>query len=63
MILEPQKTYALIFGNEVKGVQQAVVNASDGVVEIPPFGTNHSLNISVSAGVVVCDCWKKLSAF
>ena len=63
MILEPQKTYALIFGNEVKGVQQAVVNASDGVVEIPQFGTKHSLNISVSAGVVVWDFWKKLSAF
>ena len=63
MILEPQKTYTLIFGNEVKGVQQAVVNASDGVVEIPQFGTKHSLNISVSAGVVVWDFWKKLSAF
>ncbi len=63
MTLAPQKTYALIFGNEVKGVQQTVVNASDGVVEIPQFGTKHSLNISVSAGVVVWDFWKKLSAF
>ena len=63
MTLSPQKTYALIFGNEVKGVQQTVVNASDGVVEIPQFGTKHSLNISVSAGVVVWDFWKKLSAF
>lgn len=63
MTLAPQKTYAFIFGNEVKGVQQTVVNASDGVVEIPQFGTKHSLNISVSAGVVVWDFWKKLSAF
>ena len=63
MSLHPETTYALIFGNEVKGVQQAVVNESDGVVEIPQFGTKHSLNISVSAGVVVWDFWKKLSAF
>ena len=63
MTLAPQKTYAVIFGNEVKWVQQTVVNASDGVVEIPQFGTKHSLNISVSAGVVVWDFWKKLSAF
>ena len=63
MSLQPETTYALIFGNEVKGVQQAVVNESDGVVEIPQFGTKHSLNISVSAGVVVWDFWKKLSAF
>ncbi|MDB9795171.1 RNA methyltransferase [Flavobacteriaceae bacterium] len=63
MLLQPETTYALIFGNEVKGVQQAVVNESDGVVEIPQFGTKHSLNISVSAGVVVWDFWKKLSAF
>ena len=63
MSFQPETTYALIFGNEVKGVQQAVVNESDGVVEIPQFGTKHSLNISVSAGVVVWDFWKKLSAF
>ena len=44
---------AVIFGNEVKGVQQKVVTASDAVIEIPQFGTKHSLNISVSVGVVV----------
>jgi tRNA G18 (ribose-2'-O)-methylase SpoU len=44
---------ALIFGNEVKGVQQAAVDACDMVLEIPQFGTKHSLNISVSAGVVL----------
>jgi 23S rRNA (guanosine2251-2'-O)-methyltransferase len=40
-----------IFGHEVKGVQQEIVNNSDFCVEIPQFGTKHSLNISVSAGV------------
>lgn len=53
------KKYALIFGNEVKGVSQEVVNACDGVLEIPQFGTKHSLNISVSVGVVVWDFWSK----
>lgn len=54
-------TYALVFGNEVKGVTQEAVTASDSVIEIPQFGTKHSLNISVSAGVVVWDFWTKLS--
>ena len=40
-------------GNEVKGVKQEVVNASDGCIEIPQFGTKHSLNVSVTAGIVV----------
>ncbi len=53
------KTYALVFGNEVKGVSQEVVSASDKVIEIPQFGTKHSLNISVSAGVVIWDFWSK----
>ena len=52
--------YALVFGNEVKGVSQKVVNASDNVIEIPQFGTKHSLNISVSCGVVVWDVFSKL---
>ena len=56
------ETIALIFGNEVKGVSQEVVNASDTVLEIPQFGTKHSLNISVSAGVVVWDLWSKQNA-
>lgn len=55
-----EKKHALIFGNEVKGVSQAVVSASDQVVEIPQLGTKHSLNISVSVGVVVWDVFKKL---
>lgn len=59
---EPNTKYALIFGNEVKGVAQNVVSASDYVIEIPQFGTKHSLNISVSCGVVVWDLFSKLSA-
>jgi len=58
--IQPNKTYAVIFGNEVKGVQQEVVSASDAVVEIPQYGTKHSLNIAVSAGVVLWDLFVKL---
>ncbi|AWX45177.1 23S rRNA (guanosine(2251)-2'-O)-methyltransferase [Flagellimonas maritima] len=52
---------ALIFGNEVKGVSQEVVSVSDVVLEIPQFGTKHSLNISVSAGIAIWDIWAKFS--
>ena len=52
--------YALVFGNEVKGVAQHVVSASDVILEIPQFGTKHSLNISVSFGVVIWDLFCKL---
>jgi len=58
--LESTAKYAVIFGNEVKGVQQAVVSQSDLVVEIPQFGTKHSLNISVSVGVVIWDMATKI---
>ena len=60
VVLEKDKTYAVIFGNEVKGVSQKVVSDSDMVIEIPQYGTKHSLNISVSAGVVVWDLFCKL---
>ena len=50
---EAGKKYALILGSEVGGVSQAVVDASDGTLEVPQFGTKHSLNISVCAGVVL----------
>ena len=50
---------AVVFGNEVEGVSQDVVNASDAVIEIPQFGTKHSLNISVSAGMVVWELAKQ----
>jgi 23S rRNA (guanosine2251-2'-O)-methyltransferase len=52
--------YALVFGNEVKGVAQEAVSKCDGVIEIPQLGTKHSLNISVSAGIVVWDVFRKL---
>ena len=51
---------ALVFGNEVKGVQQSVVNNCDGAIEIPQYGTKHSFNISVSAGIVLWDLVYKL---
>lgn len=57
--IESNQKYVIIFGNEVKGVQQKVVSASDFCIEIPQFGTKHSLNISVSAGVVLWDLFKK----
>ena len=47
------KKYAVVFGNEVKGVRQEVVDSSDGCLEIPQFGTKHSLNVSVTAGIVI----------
>ena len=62
LTVNADKKYALVFGNEVKGVSQEVVNASHTVVEIPQYGTKHSLNISVSAGVVVWDLWSKWNA-
>ena len=61
-LVDVQEKVALVFGNEVKGVSQEVVSASDVVLEIPQFGTKHSLNISVSAGIVVWDVWSKLNA-
>lgn len=48
-----QSKYAVILGNEVKGVQQQVVDACDGCLEIPQFGTKHSLNVSVTAGIII----------
>ena len=58
--VEPNTKYALVFGNEVKGVAQDVVSTSNAVIEIPQFGTKHSLNISVSCGIVVWDVFSKL---
>lgn len=60
-IPEVGKKYAVVFGNEVKGVQQDVVTASDYCVEIPQYGTKHSFNISVSVGIVLWDMFKKLT--
>ena len=52
--------YALILGNEVKGVHQEVVDASDGCIEIPQYGTKHSLNVSTTAGIVIWEFTKRL---
>ena len=57
---EPNTTYALVFGHEVKGVSQEVVTASDVVLEIPQHGTKHSLNVSVSVGLVVWQLFTSL---
>ena len=54
------KKLAVVFGNEVKGVQQEVVSNSDYCIEIPQYGTKHSLNISVSCGVVLWDLFNKI---
>ncbi len=59
--VEKNKKYALIFGNEVFGVSQEAVSQCDGCIEIPQLGTKHSLNISVSAGIVVWDLFQKLN--
>ncbi|MFC0521385.1 RNA methyltransferase [Mesonia maritima] len=59
---EKEKKYAVIFGNEVKGVQQEIVSASHQVIEIPQFGSKHSLNISVSVGVVLWDLFAKMKS-
>lgn len=54
---KPTKPIALVFGNEVYGVEQDVINQSDAVIEIPQFGTKHSFNVSVSMGIVL---WEML---
>jgi len=57
---EKDQKLALVFGNEVKGVQQSVVDICHGAIEIPQYGTKHSFNISVSAGIVLWDLVYKL---
>lgn len=56
----PGRRYALILGNEVKGVRQDVVDAADGALEIPQYGTKHSLNVSVTAGIVMWEMERQL---
>jgi tRNA G18 (ribose-2'-O)-methylase SpoU len=58
-IPEKEKKYALVFGNEVHGVDQEVIDHCDMCVEIPQFGTKHSFNIAVSAGIVMWELYKK----
>jgi tRNA G18 (ribose-2'-O)-methylase SpoU len=58
--VKKDQKYALVFGNEIYGVSQEAVALCDGCIEIPQLGTKHSLNISVSAGIVVWDLFKKM---
>ena len=53
--------YAIVMGNEVKGVQQEVIDHSHGCIEIPQYGTKHSLNVSVTTGIIIWDFFKQLS--
>ena len=59
---KPEKRYALVFGNEVNGVRQQVVDLCDGAIEIPQRGTKHSLNVSVSGGVVLWEVFRQWRA-
>jgi tRNA G18 (ribose-2'-O)-methylase SpoU len=58
--LDQTRKYAIVMGNEVKGVQQEVIDNSDGCIEIPQYGTKHSLNVSVTTGIVIWDFFNKL---
>ncbi|KAB1156244.1 RNA methyltransferase [Flavobacterium luteum] len=58
--IDTAKKYALIFGNEVFGVAQKAIEICDGCIEIPQLGTKHSLNISVSTGIVIWDLFQKI---
>lgn len=61
--IDVKQKIALVFGNEVNGVDQKIVSISDTVLEIPQFGTKHSLNISVSAGMVIWDLFNQLKRY
>ena len=58
-IIEAGKRYALIFGNEVRGIGQKALDCCEGCIEIPQFGTKHSFNVSVSAGIVLWECYRQ----
>jgi 23S rRNA (guanosine2251-2'-O)-methyltransferase len=60
LLLDKSKKYAVVLGNEVKGVQQSVVDACYGCIEIPQFGTKHSLNVSVTGGIIIWEFFKML---
>jgi tRNA G18 (ribose-2'-O)-methylase SpoU len=59
--LSSEEKYALVFGHEIRGVDQKVVDMSDNCIEIPQYGTKHSLNISVAAGIVIWEVFNQLS--
>ena len=58
--IETGRRYALIFGNEVHGIAQEILNRCKGCIEIPQFGTKHSFNVSVSAGIVLWECYRNV---
>lgn len=58
---DPSGRYAVVLGNEVKGVRQDVIDLCDGCLEIPQYGTKHSLNVSVTAGIVIWECARQLT--
>jgi tRNA G18 (ribose-2'-O)-methylase SpoU len=58
--LDPSRRYALVMGNEVRGVRQDVVDAADQALEIPQYGTKHSMNVSVTAGIVMWEFARQL---
>lgn len=59
-VIDDNRKYAVIFGNEVKGVQQSVIDQCDACIELPQFGTKHSLNVSVTAGIVIWEFSKQM---
>jgi len=61
LFLAQDQKYALVFGHEIRGVDQRVLDLSDLCIEIPQYGTKHSLNISVAAGIVIWDVFKQFS--
>lgn len=60
LVLDKTNRYAIVLGNEVKGVSQEIVDLCDSCIEIPQFGTKHSLNVSVAAGIVIWEFFKEL---
>jgi tRNA G18 (ribose-2'-O)-methylase SpoU len=60
--VDTTKKYALVFGNEVEGVDQAVVDMCDGAIEIPQVGTKHSVNVSVAGGIVLWEFFVRLKS-
>lgn len=60
LVLDKTKKYAIVMGNEVKGVQQSVVDNCDLCIEIPQYGTKHSLNVSVTTGIVIWEFFNRL---
>jgi tRNA G18 (ribose-2'-O)-methylase SpoU len=59
--IDRSEKYAVVFGNEVRGVEQKVIDISDHCIEIPQFGTKHSFNVAVSAGIVLWEIFKKVT--